>query len=376
MSGPNGAPRSRSPRNSNGDDNNGTPPTVVSDLESKMLDLWNKKIKPMSDDLFQEQQKTAQKANEELQKGIQTMVISTVSAELGQLKSQVVGLESVVGDVKTEIGAVKSEMGDVKAAVERIEQALAAPSALPPPAAPPLPSGGSQVQQGTSRPQSFADAVRMGTPNLGSQQPVVRDVTTPNFNRKLDPTKLFCNLHERAKVSKSLFEKAISVLANEAAISDTEYRISGDALDNRFEIQFAGCERTASVCALQFYESLYLGRGQRKEQVVADDQGKNIKFYIAPDKNPCQIRREILGKNLCAILAPKKIDAVFSLKKATGSVYEGTGNNKRIVCSVVITGPESARLDWCHPKRIDLGIEQAPVEQEFSGFVIGGGSNS
>ena len=86
----------------------------------------------MSDDLFQEQQKTAQKANDELQKGIQTLVISTVSAELGQLKSQVVGLETSVGDVKSEIGEVKSEMGDVKAAVERIELALAAPSALPP----------------------------------------------------------------------------------------------------------------------------------------------------------------------------------------------------------------------------------------------------
>jgi hypothetical protein len=357
----NGPPRSRSPKGNNGDDNK-QESADTSELETKMLDMWTKKIKPLADEM-----------HETNQKAIQDMVIKTVSSEIGQLKSQVVGLESFV---KSEIGDVKSEIGGVKTAVERIEQALAASSALPPPAAPPLPSGGSQVHQGTSRPQSFADAVRMGTPNLGSQQPVVRDVTTPNFNRKLDPTKLFCNLHERAKVSKSLFQKAISVLANEAAISDTQFCISGDALDNRFEIKFAGDERTASVCALQFYESLYLGRGQRKEQVVEDDQGKKVKFYIAPDKNPCQIRREILGKNLCAILAPKKIDAVFSLKKATGSVYEGTGNNKRIVCSVVITGPESARLDWCHPKRIDLGIEQAPVEQEFSGFVIGGGSNS
>ena len=183
-------------------------------------------------------------------------------------------------------------------------------------------------------------------------------------------------MHERAKVSKSMFQKSISVLANEAGISDSEYSISGNALDNRFEIQFAGDLRISSVCALQFYESLWLGRGQRKEQNVADDQGKNIKFYVAPDKNPCQIRREILSKNLCAILASKTSDKEFSLKKATGSVYEGNGKNKRVVCSVVITGPESARLDWCYPKRIELGIEQAPVEQEFSGFVLGGGSNS
>ena len=283
----NGPPRSRSPRTNgnNGDDNKDTADT--SELETKMLDMWTKKIKPLADEM-----------HETNQKAIQEMVIKTVSSEIGQLKSQVVGLETSVVGLETTVGDVKSEIGDVKKAVERIELALAAPSALPPPASPPLPSGGSQVRQGTSRPQSFADAVAMGTPNLGSQQPVGRDVTTPNFNRKLDPTKLFCNLHERAKVSKSLFQKAISVLANEAAISDTEYCISGDPLDNRFEIQFAGDVRVASVCALQFYESLYLGRGQRKEQVVADDQGKNIKFYIAPDKNPCQIRREILGGKL------------------------------------------------------------------------------
>ena len=376
----NGPQRSRSPKNGNGNnaEDNGpddTPP--VSDMESKMLELWNKKIKPMSDDLFQEQQKTAQKANDELQKGIQTMVISTVSAELGQIKSQVVGLETVVGDVKSEIGVVKSEMGDVKAAVERIELALAAPSTLPPCAPPPLPAGGSQDRSGTpGRPRNFAEAVSMG-PQLGSQPNApVRDVTTPNFNRALDPKRLFCNMHERTKVSKKLFSKSISTLAFECGLKDADFSISGDPLDNRFEILFSGDLRTASTSALQFYDSLYLGRGERKVQVVPDDKGENIKFYVAPDKNPCQIRREILAKSLCNMLVGKAIEKEFSLNKATGSVYVGKGRDRRVVCSVVITGPESARLEWCHPKRIQLGIEQGPVEQEFSGLVLGGGSGS
>ena len=146
----------------------------------------------------------------------------------------------------------------------------------------------------------------------------------------------------------------------------------GDPLDNRFELQFAGDLRVASVCALQFYESLQLGRGQWKEQVVLDDQGKQVKFYVAPDKNPCQMCREILSKHLRSILASKAVDKHLNFKTTTGSVFEG----KRVVCSVVITGPESARLEWCHPKRIELGIEQAPVEQEFSGSVVGEGPGS
>ena len=272
------------------------------------------------------------------------------------VKAEVEGLEK----------KVDTGFAEIKVAIEGLQKSLASPPPLPAP--PPCPSGGIEVRPGLRRsPQSFPEAA-----SVVGQQSVARDVTTPNFNRKLDPTKLFCNLHDRAKVSKTKFESAISVLANEANLKDSDFTIFGDPLDNRFEIQFAGDLRIASVCALQFYESLWLGRGQRKEQKVVDDQSRDIKFYISPDKNPCQIRREILSKNLQSILASKAADKDFYLKKVTGSVYEG----KRVVCSVIITGPESARLDWCHPKRIELGIEQAPVEQEFSGFVVGGGPGS
>ena len=238
----------------------------------------------------------------------------------------------------------------------------------PPPAPAPGGSSGGEVRQALrSSPLSFADAVV-----AGAQQSAGNDVTTPNFNRKLNPTKLFCNLHDRVKVAKAKFEQAISVLAGEANLSDSDYKIIGEPLDNRFELQFAGDNRMASVSALQFYDSLHLGRGLFKDQFVVDDQSNQVKFYVNPDKNPCQMRREILAKHLRAILASKVADKTLFLKKQTGSVLEG----KRAICSVIITGPESARLEWCHPKRIEMGIEQVPVEQEFSAFVIGGGPGS
>ena len=61
-----------------------------------------------------------------------------------------------------------------------------------------------------------------------------------------------------------------------------------------------------------------------------------------------------------------------SLSKNTGSIYA----DKRVVVSVVITGPESARLDWCHGKRIELGIDQAEVETQFGNYVVSGGPGS
>ena len=328
------SPRSRSPAGAMGKGKD----CKNTDLDENFVALWAKHVEP----------KMAKK-NEDFQNEIKHVVGMHVKAEVERLEAK-----------------VDTGFADIKSAIEGLKQAIATPPPVPPPA--PAASGGVEVRQALrSSPLSFSEAVV-----AGAQQPAGNDVTTPNFNRKLNPTKLFCNLHDRAKVAKSKFEHAISVLANEANLSDSDYKVVGDPLDNRFELQFAGETRIASVAALQFYDSLHLGRGQYKDQFVLDDQNKQIKFYVNPDKNPCQMRREILAKHLRSILAPKVVDKDLFLKKQTGSVLE----NKRAICSVIITGPESARLEWCHPKRIELGIEQAPVEQEFSAFVIGGGPGS
>jgi len=281
---------------------------------------------------------------------------------------QVVGMH-VKAEVERLEKKVDSGFAEIKDAIEGLKKTMVS---QPAPSAPaPAPSGGSSEVHPGLRPTpgglSFAEAV--GAPG---QQPVVNDVTTPSFFRRPNPTKLFCNLHDRAKVSKNKFVAAISVLALEANVDDSHFSVVGDALDNRFELQFCGDGRVASLRAMQFYESLQLGRGQWKKQVVENDQGIEIKFYVAPDKNPCQMRREILSKHVKNILLSNAVDKKFFLKKATGSIYEG----KRVVCSVIVTGPETARLDWCHPKRIELCIEQAPVEQEFSNYVVSGGPGS
>ena len=158
----------------------------------------------------------------------------------------------------------------------------------------------------------------------------------------------------------------------EANLSEADIGISGDALDDRFEIQFAGEARSAANKCLQFCQSLQLRRGEWKPQFATNDTGKDIQYYIAPDKNPCQMRREILSKHLKGILEPLAISTQFFVKKTTGSIYA----DKRVVVSVVITGPESARLDWCHGKRIELNIDQATVETAFNAHVVTGGPSS
>lgn len=62
------------------------------------------------------------------------------------------------------------------------------------------------------------------------------------------------------------------------------------------------------------------------------------------------------------------VDIELYLKKVTGSIY----CDKRVLVSVVTTCPETARLDWCRGKRIELGIWQAAVEQQFANCVVTG----
>ena len=146
----------------------------------------------------------------------------------------------------------------------------------------------------------------------------------------------------------------------------------GDELDSRFELQFTGDLRSASCKAFQFYQSLQLGRGKWKLQEVQDNTGNKFQFYIAPDKNPAQMRKEVLTKRLLSILGPLAIDKQFFAKKSLGAIY----CDRRVVVSVQITGEETARLLWCHAKRIELKVDQATVEEEFAHNTVAGGASS
>ena len=202
--------------------------------------------------------------------------------------------------------------------------------------------------------------------------PWVNDVTTPHFNRIPDATKLFCNVHDRVQVAKSKFRENLLVLVAEAGLKESDFTLVGDALDYRFEMQFSGDARFAPVKAQQFLSSLSLGRGRYKPQFVECAENKQHKFYVNPDKNPAQTRKEVLAKRLQTIISPMRADKEFFVKKSSGSIY----CESRVVATVFLTGEESARIDWCHPKRIELKLVQEDIEAAFSHYVVAGRPSS
>ena len=83
---------------------------------------------------------------------------------------------------------------------------------------------------------SYAGIVASSSPlaPVQMQQPVANDVTTPFFNRKANPTKLFSNCHGKEKASKVKLVAAINALALEAGLKETDVSASGDRLHDRF----------------------------------------------------------------------------------------------------------------------------------------------
>ena len=224
-----------------------------------------------------------------------------------------------------------------------------------------------------------ASTPSLGTPNANAQAHdtfqggppgnFTPDVTTSAFYRKPDPTKLFINTKDRVLVARDKVYEAIVALAGEAGIAEDHFDFVGDALDNRFEMVFKG--NSAAPRALQFFQSLQLGRGKWKKQEVIDDLDEIVQFFVQPDKNGAQTRREILAKNLKDIIQPLIGTKQVFVRKSTGSVMV----DRRVLATVFINGEQSARLQWNHPQRIALSIIQETVEEQFSA-VVGGPSYS
>ena len=111
------------------------------------------------------------------------------------------------------------------------------------------------------------------------------------------------------------------------------------------------------------------------DTTALQNPGSNVEnqFVVAPDKNGAQIRREVLSKLLKDFVQQQigQAKQVF-LQKASGALFV----DKRRLLSVHITGESSARIDWDHPKRIGLQLDQAPVEEKLRTLVVGGGGGS
>ena len=302
------------PLSSKGDDKS----KVSSDIRKEVAKALGEEILPISEKITNSVKGSLQSVCEEACKA----TIAPVVARVGNLEQ---------GQTRLEAGQARME-ASLSSLIARMDEPRPAPA----------PSSSPQLDMG---------------------------VTTPSFYRKLDPTMLFCNTLARTDVDIKKFYEAIVKLALEANIGEEHFDLKGDPLDHLFEIQFKG--DTATVKAEQFYKSLQLGRGKWKEMLVLNPLDQPVQFYIQPDKNKAQIKKEILAKALKNILEPLCGGKELFVKKATGSVMV----DRRVLATVSIVDEHNAKIVWFHPKRIQYGIVQEDVEVQFS-LIAGGPSSS
>ena len=149
-------------------------------------------------------------------------------------------------------------------------------------------------------------------------------------------------------------------------MSPSLFEVMGDPLGNRVEVRFAGDERSASQRAKQLLDSLKLGGGKYKEQLVLSPDNDKIQYFLNPDKPPCQVRKEIWGKSLLEILQKAKPDSTFTLQRVEAKIWA----DKRPLCTVKILSENEARISWGESKRIQLNIDLGTVEPPFAQAVL------
>ena len=91
-----------------------------------------------------------------------------------------------------------------------------------------------------------------------------------------------------------------------------------------------------------------------------------MQFFIQPDKNPAQVRREILAKSLQKHLQNTLPTSQVWIRKSTGTILV----DKRPLVSVKVLSESSAELsNWNDSKLLVLKIEKPKLAEEFQKLV-------
>ena len=284
------------------------------------------------------------------------MVNTTFAKVAGHMEKKIDGVEIKVDDLSTKFENLCKETKDLQAEMLEKINALTNANARS--------VNGSSIPSFSQPSSSPPQPPHAGTFSDGSGVGIL--LGSGGFFRPVDPTKLFVNTLEGVQVSGEKFGEVFRKLATESGLRNLEgISISGGELDSRFEITF-----DCAPAAKQFLGSLYLGKDPNgapkfKEQVVEGPNG-NVQFFINPDKNNAQVRKEVLCKKLAGFLQgflPANI--AISASRVNGRVFVA----KKKTVSILIKDENSFTLVWDKAYCNVIKLEYPAVEQAFQSEV-------
>ena len=162
-------------------------------------------------------------------------------------------------------------------------------------------------------------------------------------------------------------------LLGEAGLEGSQIFLSGDPMDDRFELKFLGSQTVSIQNCTHFANSLNLGRGKYKTQTCLGPNQEQVQFYCQPDKNLGQVRKEVLAKALQKHVQGLLPNSEIWVRKATGTVLV----DKRPLVSVKVLNEDTASLvNWNEPKLILHKLDKAQISEAFKALVAGGEQSS
>ena len=304
-------------------------------MSKSMAELFEKNFAATSESFAQD---IKGQISESIADNTRTLVKGVISESITGLDSRITKVDSKVDKLDESLATVLQKLAIVE---ENQKLLMSKDDSKPTPSSFAWPPASSHQ---APRPGVFADGSGVGV-LLGNG----------GFFRAPDSFKLFANVEGGVKVSGLKFSTAFETLAFEAGIKSDLFIIKGEELDNTFEIVFQGSD--PAILTKQFLCSLQIAPGQYKtmvcqssESVLSDGM---VKFFVNPDKNPAQVRKEVLTRKMQIILGNFTQEAV-SCSRVLGRCFI----SKRRVVSVIIKDEDSFILDWdkgqCNLQRLEF----------------------
>eukprot|EP00973_Karenia_brevis_P002763 376129-Karenia_brevis.AAC.1 len=185
---------------------------------------------------------------------------------------------------------------------------------------------------------------------------------TDAYERPADPKVLKINTPD--KVTKDELLRAITPWIQRTCEDGQWELLAEQNIDKRFTIQFKGNPKSAADKAGRARWSLKSADGKWEQLSCTSTSGTNTQVYVAPDKNPRQVREETASKKLKQIICDKY--ARLRDKTAYVRAEECIMYDWQELCQVQAPkATEDVQLLWIHSLADKLRINKDEVRQSL-----------
>ena len=161
----------------------------------------------------------------------------------------------------------------------------------------------------------------------------------PKFDRQLD--KAMVKLRAQTEISRREIRHIVQPLLLEMDTTEAQIVWDGPELAKVHSFKFRGEARQAELRAQKFLQLQKRQDGTWRQHKAKDERNNEVPVYVDGDKNPKQIRTEIITKR-AAVLLEQKLGKKMYAKRAAGIIMADFVPLLRII----VEGPDQWKLEW------------------------------